>query len=84
MSLEIDVLTIFPELVRVPLSESIMGRASDKGHVTTRVHDLREWTTDNHKKVDDEPYGGGPGMVMKQSLFLRLLMILKNRIQQLF
>ena len=55
MSLEIDVLTIFPELVRVPLSESIMGRASDKGHVTTRVHDLREWTTDNHKKVDDEP-----------------------------
>ena len=79
MSLEIDVLTIFPELVRVPLSESIMGRASDKGHVTTRVHDLREWTTDNHKKVDDEPYGGGPGMVMKPEPFFVAVNDLKKQ-----
>ena len=79
MSLEIDVLTIFPELVRVPLSESIMGRASDKGYVTTRVHDLREWTTDNHKKVDDEPYGGGPGMVMKPEPFFAAVNDLKKQ-----
>ena len=69
MPLEIDVLTIFPESVRVPLSESIMGRASDNGYIQIRVHDLRDWTTDNYRKVDDEPYGGGPGMVMKPEPF---------------
>ena len=53
MPLEIDVLTIFPESVRVPLSESIMGRASDNGYIQIRVHDLRDWTTDNYRKVDD-------------------------------
>ena len=63
--LEIDVLTIFPEVVRAPLSESILGRASEQGTVELRIHDLRDWTTDNYRKVDDEPYGGGPGMVMK-------------------
>jgi len=67
--LEIDVLTIFPEVVRAPLSESILGRASDEGTVEIRIHDLRDWTTDNYRKVDDEPYGGGPGMVMKPEPF---------------
>ena len=62
--LDIDVLTIFPEIVRVPLSESILGRASEEGIVGIQIHDLRDWTTDKYRKVDDEPYGGGPGMVM--------------------
>ncbi|MED6298995.1 MAG: tRNA (guanosine(37)-N1)-methyltransferase TrmD [Verrucomicrobiota bacterium] len=67
--LDIDVLTIFPEVVRAPLSESILGRASDEGTVGIRIHDLRDWTTDKYRKVDDEPYGGGPGMVMKPEPF---------------
>ena len=71
--LEIDVLTIFPESVRVPLSESIMGRASDNGYIQIRVHDLRDWTTDSYRKVDDEPYGGGPGMVMMDEPLFRAI-----------
>jgi len=67
--LDIDVLTIFPEVVRAPLSESILGRASDQGAVEIRIHDLRDWATDKYRKVDDEPYGGGPGMVMKPDPF---------------
>jgi len=67
--LDIDVLTIFPDIVRVPLSESIMGRAMNGGIVRTKIHDLRDWTNDKYKKVDDEPYGGGPGMVMKPEPF---------------
>ena len=68
-SLKIDILTIFPAVAEAPLSESIIGRAAEAGLVELRVHDLREWTTDKHRKVDDEPYGGGPGMVMKAEPF---------------
>ena len=75
---EIDVLTIFPDVVRVPLSESIMGRAMSSGIVRTSIHDLRDWTNDNHKKVDDEPYGGGPGMVMKPEPFFSAVNDLKK------
>jgi len=67
--LRIDILTIFPEMCRVPLQESIMKRAGEAGHVEIQVHDLRDWTQDKHRKVDDEPYGGGPGMVMKPEPF---------------
>lgn len=63
--MEIDVLTIFPEMVRGPLGHSIIGRAQEEGKITLRVHDLRRWSTDKHRRVDDEPFGGGPGMVMK-------------------
>ncbi len=63
--MQIDVLTIFPDMVRGPLGLSIIGRAQTEGKVTLRVHDLRDWTTDRHKSVDDTPFGGGPGMVMK-------------------
>ena len=76
--LEIDVLTIFPDVVRVPLSESIMGRAMSSGIVRTSIHDLRDWTNDNHKKVDDEPYGGGPGMVMMPEPFFSAVNDLKK------
>ena len=67
--MEIDVLTIFPEVVLAPLRESILGRAQDAGHVALRAHDLRDWSTDKHRRVDDTPYGGGPGMVMGPAPF---------------
>jgi tRNA (guanine37-N1)-methyltransferase len=61
----IDVFTIFPEVVRAPLSGSLLGRAIGAGLLDVRVHDLRDWTTDRHRSVDDEAFGGGPGMVIK-------------------
>ena len=57
--------TIFPAIVRGPLSESLLGKAIADGVVDVRVHDLRDWTEGPHRSVDDEPYGGGPGMVMR-------------------
>jgi tRNA (guanine37-N1)-methyltransferase len=60
----IDVLTIFPGYLD-PLRQSLPGKAIDAGIVDLRVHDLRRWTHDVHRSVDDSPYGGGPGMVMK-------------------
>jgi tRNA (guanine37-N1)-methyltransferase len=63
--MRIDIVTIFPEMCAGPLSLSMMGRAREKGLLDLRVHDLREWATDRHRRVDDEPYGGGQGMVMK-------------------
>ena len=62
--LRVDVVTIFPEYL-APLSVSLVGKASGAGLLDLRVHDLRAWTTDRHRTVDDSPYGGGPGMVMK-------------------
>jgi tRNA (guanine37-N1)-methyltransferase len=67
--MRIDIVTIFPDICRLPLSESIMQRAQDKGILELHVHDLRDFTTDKHRKVDDEPYGGGQGMVMKPEPF---------------
>ncbi len=63
--MRIDVITIFPGLVEGPLRESLLGRAVTAGVLDVRVHDLRSFTTDRHRSVDDEAYGGGPGMVMK-------------------
>ncbi|MFO7591201.1 MAG: tRNA (guanosine(37)-N1)-methyltransferase TrmD [Acidimicrobiia bacterium] len=62
--MRIDVFTIFPEYLAVPLGVSLLGRARDAGVLDVRVHDLREHTTDRHRSVDDAPLGGGPGMVM--------------------
>src|SRR5437762_9021395 len=63
--MKIDILTLFPEICRAPLSESIMKRAQENGVVDIRIHNLRDWTTDKHHIVDDSPFGGGQGMVMK-------------------
>src|SRR5512137_2143242 len=63
--MRIDIFTIFPEMFRGPLDESIIKRAADRGAVQVAVHDIRQWSTDRHRTVDDTPYGGGPGMVMK-------------------
>jgi tRNA (guanine37-N1)-methyltransferase len=61
----IDVFTIFPGIVEGPLRESLLGKAIEAGVVDVRVHDIRASATDKHRQVDDEPYGGGPGMVLK-------------------
>jgi tRNA (guanine37-N1)-methyltransferase len=61
----IDVITIFPGIFESPLRESLVGRAIEAGLLDVRVHDLRDSTTDKHRQVDDESYGGGPGMVLK-------------------
>ncbi|HET7496350.1 MAG TPA: tRNA (guanosine(37)-N1)-methyltransferase TrmD [Candidatus Limnocylindrales bacterium] len=65
MTLEIDVLTLFPAMVVGPLSESIPGRIQERGLAVIRAHDLREFGLGRHKSVDDTPYGGGAGMVMR-------------------
>jgi tRNA (guanine37-N1)-methyltransferase len=63
--MQIDILTLFPEICRAPLSESIMKRAQENGIIDLRIHNLRDWTKDKHHIVDDAPFGGGQGMVMK-------------------
>ena len=63
--MRVDVLTLFPAMFAGPLDESIVRRARDAGILDLRVHDLRRWTHDRHKTVDDRPFGGGPGMVLK-------------------
>lgn len=63
--MRIDAFTIFPAIVEGPLRESLLGKAIEAGIVDVRVHDIRHFATDKHRQVDDEPYGGGPGMVLK-------------------
>jgi tRNA (guanine37-N1)-methyltransferase len=63
--MKIDVLTLFPGMFVGPLDESIIKRAREKGILELGIHDLRKWTHDRHKTVDDRPFGGGPGMVLK-------------------
>ena len=65
MTLEIDVVTLFPAMVEAPLAESIPGRIREQGLATVRVHDLRQWGLGKHRSVDDTPYGGGAGMVLR-------------------
>jgi tRNA (guanine37-N1)-methyltransferase len=65
----IDVFTIFPAVVEAPLPGSLLGRAIEAGVLDVRVHDLRQWSVDRHRTVDDAPFGGGPGMVMKPEPF---------------
>jgi tRNA (guanine37-N1)-methyltransferase len=65
----IDVFTIFPGIFEGPVRESLLGRAIGEGLLDVRLHDLREWSEDRHRMVDDTAYGGGPGMVMKPEPF---------------
>lgn len=62
--MKIDIVTIFPEYL-APLDVSLLGKARSTGQISLDVHDLRRWTHDVHRTVDDSPYGGGPGMVMR-------------------
>jgi tRNA (guanine37-N1)-methyltransferase len=70
--MRLDVITIFPAYL-APLNESLLGRAQQRGLVDVRIHDLRQWTDDVHRTVDDTPYGGGPGMVMRPEPWGRAL-----------
>jgi tRNA (guanine37-N1)-methyltransferase len=63
--MKIDVLTLFPAMFAGPLDESIIMRARKKGLLDLKIHQLRDWTHDRHKTVDDKPFGGGPGMLLK-------------------
>ncbi len=74
-----DVITIFPEIFAPVLNESIMKRAQAKKKVRIRVHDLRAYSQDKHKKVDDRPFGGGPGMVMTPQPFYDAVKKVKGR-----
>jgi tRNA (guanine37-N1)-methyltransferase len=71
--MRINVVTIFPEYLRAPLSLGITGRAATAGLAEYRVVDLREYTHDRHRTVDDEPFGGGAGMVMKPEPFFEAI-----------
>jgi tRNA (guanine37-N1)-methyltransferase len=62
---KVDIVTIFPRMVAAFLEEGILGRAVSRGIVDVRVHDLRDFARDRHRSVDDVPFGGGPGMVLK-------------------
>jgi tRNA (guanine37-N1)-methyltransferase len=68
-----DIVTIFPEMIGQALAAGIIGRAIDRGTLAVAVHDLRAFTTDRHHVVDDVPYGGGPGMVLKPEPIFRAL-----------
>ena len=68
-----DVVTIFPAMIEEPLAAGILGRAIDRGAIDVKVRDLRDFTTDRHRVVDDQPYGGGPGMVLKPDPIFRAL-----------
>jgi tRNA (guanine37-N1)-methyltransferase len=63
--MRVDILTLFPEICRVPLNESMMKRAQTCGALELHIHNLRDWTTDKHRTADDSPFGGGQGMVMR-------------------
>lgn len=77
--LEINILTIFPHMFKGPFSESILKRAQEKGLIKIKLIDLRDFTLDKHKTVDDYSYGGGPGMVLKpQPIWDAVKMIKKN------
>jgi tRNA (guanine37-N1)-methyltransferase len=69
--MKFDIVTIFPRMVEAGLADGVVGRGVARGLLDVTVHDLREWTTDRHRTVDDVPYGGGPGMVMKVEPLVR-------------
>jgi tRNA (guanine37-N1)-methyltransferase len=76
--MRIDILTLFPEICRAPLNESMMKRAQENKIIDLRIHNLREWTTDKHHVVDDAPFGGGQGMVMKPEPIFAAVESLRN------
>src|SRR5437764_15359265 len=69
----LDIVTIFPAMIEQPLAAGIIGRAIERGTLDVKVRDLRDFTTDRHRVVDDVPYGGGPGMVLKPDPIFRAL-----------
>ena len=76
--MKIDVLTLFPAMFAGPLDESIIQRARKRGLLDLKIHHLRDWTHDRHKTVDDRPFGGGPGMLMKPEPLFEAIESLKR------
>jgi len=74
-----DIITIFPDIFKSYFSESIIKRAQKKGLVRITIHNLRDYTTDKHKSVDDRPYGGGPGMVMMVEPIFRAIQSISSK-----
>ena len=79
--MRIDILTIFPEMFSGPFEESMVKRAREDGKVEIKIHNLRDWSEDKHKSVDDRPYGGGAGMVMRVDIIDRALGDLKLKMK---
>lgn len=79
--MRIDILTLFPEFFEGLKSHSIVGRAIGSGKVELYTHNLREWAVDSYGTVDDHPYGGGPGMVLRFDVMLRALTDIKTKLQ---
>ena len=77
--MRIDILTLFPELIRAAVDHSILKRARAAGLITVEAHDLRDWTHDKRRTVDDAPYGGGAGMVMKPEPVFEAVEALRTR-----
>src|SRR5213079_1770637 len=77
--MKIDILTLFPEICRAPLNESMMKRAQENKIVDLRINNLRDWTSDKHHVVDDAPFGGGQGMVMKAEPIFKAVEDLKQQ-----
>ena len=72
-AMSVDIVTIFPAMVEASLAAGVLGRAIERGTIDVKVRDLRDFTTDRHRVVDDVPYGGGPGMVLKPDPIFRAL-----------
>lgn len=77
--MEFDVVTIFPEIIEAPLQRTILKRAADEGLIRVRLHQLRAWGEGRHRRVDDEPYGGGRGMIMKPGPIFDALESIRSR-----
>lgn len=76
--MRIDILTLFPDMFQGPFSESIIKRAVEQGHVEIVLHDIRDYSTDKHRRVDDYPFGGGAGMVLQIEPIDRVISKLKG------
>src|SRR6476646_11688257 len=78
--MRIDIITLFPDICRAPLNESMMKRAQENGALDLHIHNLRDWTTDKHHVVDEAPFGGAQGMVMKPEPIFAAVEDLKSQI----
>ena len=77
--MKFDIVTIFPGMVGAGLTEGVVGRGVERGLLDVQIHDLRDYTVDRHRSVDDVPYGGGPGMVMKPEPLMRAVETIRTR-----
>ncbi len=80
--MKFHIITIFPEIFNSYFRESIVGRAREKGTIKIKIHDLRDWTSDRHRTVDDSPYGGGAGMIMKVEPIYKALKSIRSNVKR--